>query len=152
MGRCLYFIYLIILIFQLFCVEERKTVKDIRVYREPKGYNIKFIGYDININNPERDRRAYYKVYIDKLEVGRTTIGLESQLKTFEYKIQSNRHLLMVEKYALDEKRGKYIKLNNIEQPKPNFIYFNLPLDKVVVITLINDIIYNKSSFGIDVE
>jgi hypothetical protein len=119
---------------------------------QPKEFNFKFVGYDININNPEQDRRSYYKIIIDKVEAGRTTIGLESQKKIFEAKVLANRHLLVVEKWALDEKKGQYIKLNNIEQPKPAHKYFELPDDKTAVITLINDPQENKSEFQVELE
>lgn len=117
-----------------------------------KEYNFKFIGYDINIDDPALDRRTYYKIYIDKIDAGRTTIGLESQKKTFEYKIASNRHLLMVEKWVLDEKKGQYVKLNNIEQPKPGYTYFELPDGKVAVIVLKNDPSGNKAEFKVEFE
>jgi hypothetical protein len=118
-----------------------------------KDYNFKFIGFDINIDDPAWDRRSYYKIYIDKVETGRTTIGLESQKKVFESKISSNnRHLLIVEKWALDEKKGQYVKLNNIEQPKPDFVYFDLPADKVAIITLKNDPFKNKSEFEVELD
>ena len=118
----------------------------------PREYNFKFIGYDINIDDPAWDRRSYYRIYLDKIDAGRTTIGLESQKKTFESNISSNRHLLVVEKWALDEKKGQYVKLNNIEQPKPNFIYFNLPENKAAVITLKNDPFTNKTDFEVVFE
>lgn len=121
-------------------------------FRQPNTYNFKFIGYDINITNPDNDRRSYYRVYIDKIETGRTTIGLESQDKYFEAKIQPNRHLLVIEKWVLDEKSEKYVKLNNIHQPRPNFIYFGLPEKRIVVITLKNDAPQNRASFEIDYE
>ena len=41
--------------------------------------NFKFIGFETDIDNPNKDRRSYYKIYIDKVDEGRTTIGLESQ-------------------------------------------------------------------------
>jgi hypothetical protein len=119
---------------------------------QPKEYNFKFTGYDINIDNPDLDRRSYYRIIIDKIEAGRTTIGLESQKKTFEAKITSNRHLLAVEKWALDEKKGQYVKLNNIEQPKPAHTYFELPDDKTAVIKLVNDPQKNQSEFQVELE
>ena len=121
-------------------------------YTVTREYNFKFIGYDINIDDPAWDRRSYYRIYLDKIDAGRTTIGLESQKKTFESKISSNRHLVEVEKWALDEKKGQYIKLNNIEQPKPNYIYFNLPENKAAVITLKNDPFTNKTEFEVVFE
>lgn len=120
--------------------------------KEEKTYNFKFTGYDINIDDPEWDRRTYYKIFIDKVEIGRTTIGLESQMKTFEDKISYNRHLLLVEKWSLDEKKGKYIKLNNIEQPKPHYVYFDLLDGQVVNIILKNDPINNKSLYDVVYE
>jgi hypothetical protein len=119
---------------------------------QPKEFNFKFVGYDINIDNPELDRRSYYKIIIDKVEAGRTTIGLESQKKIFEAKISNDRHLLAVEKWALDEKKGQYVKLNNIEQPKPAFTYFEVQEKKAAQITLVNDPQENKSEFQVELE
>lgn len=131
---------------------EEKGTEEIIPDNKSKEYNFKFIGYDINIDDPALDRRTYYKIYINKIDAGRTTIGLESQKKTFELKIPSNRHLLMVEKWVLDEKKGQYVKLNNIEQPKPGYTYFELPDGKVAVIVLKNDPSTNKAEFKVEFE
>ena len=141
----------------VFCTGAQKSVKDttqnnIQNIVEPpaeRGYNFKFIGYDININDPEKDRRSYYVIMIDKVEAGRTTIGLESQEKTFEYNLTGNRHLLMVEKWALDGKKGKYVKLNNIDQPRPAYIYFTLEEKKAAIITLENDPVASQAVYNI---
>ncbi|MBN2401669.1 MAG: hypothetical protein JXN64_04660 [Spirochaetes bacterium] len=118
-----------------------------------REYNFVFTGYDINIDDPAWDRRSYYRIYIDKIDAGRTTIGLESQKKTFESKISSNnRHLVIVEKWVLDEKKGQYVKLNNIEQPKPGYLYFDMPDNKTAVVTLKNDPLNNKSEFELEFE
>lgn len=117
-----------------------------------KNYNFKFTGFDINIDDPKMDKRSYYKVYIDKIDIGRTTIGLESQQKYFEEKLPANRHLLIVEKWALDEKKGKYIKLNNIDQPKPDFIYFDLEEGKTVNIIMKYDPVANAAEYSIESE
>jgi hypothetical protein len=101
-------------------------------YRKPDKINFRFNGSDAEIYNPENDRRSYYKIFIDKAEEGRTTTGLESQGKTYEASLSPNRHLIMVEKWVLDQKTSRYIKLNNIEQPKPNFFYFDLPENRIV--------------------
>jgi hypothetical protein len=105
-------------------------------YRKPDKYNFRFYGFDAEIDNPENDRRSYYKIFIDKAEEGRTTTGLESQGKTYEAFLSPNRHLIMVEKWVLDHKTSRYIKLNNIEQPKPNFFYFDLPENRIVKIEM----------------
>ncbi len=98
--------------------------------------NLVFSGHDTGIDNPERDRRSYYRIFLDKVETGRTTTGLESQVKTYRGNLDTNRHLLRIEKWVLDEKKGRYIKLNNISQPKPNFIYFNVPEKGTVIIKM----------------
>ena len=106
------------------------------LYQKPSAYNFRFVGFDGDIDEPDSDRRSYYKVYIDKSDEGRTTTGLESQEKVFESSLSPNRHLVTVEKWVLDQKSGRYVKLNNIEQPKPNFVYFTLPEDRIVIIRL----------------
>ena len=118
-------------------------------YVHPDTYNVKFIVYDEEITNPDNDRRSYYRIFIDKIEEGRTTTGLESQEKVFETYLEPNRHLIMVEKWVLDKRDGKYIKLNNIDQPKPNFTYFTVPDDRIVVITMITQ---NDTSTSFSVE
>jgi hypothetical protein len=116
---------------------------------EPVKYNVRFIGLDVNIDNPEKDRRCYYKVYINKADEGRTTTGLESQKKIFETRLNPNRHLIMVEKWVLDRKAGKYRKLNNVEQPKPNFFYFTVKKGGVAVVTL-NSNRRGRSEFSLE--
>lgn len=91
-----------------------------------KNYNLIITLHDSDIDNPDNDRRSYYEVFIDKIESGRTTIGLESQKKFFEARLSPDRHLVKIEKWILDETQGRYIKLNNLYQPKPDFIYVNI--------------------------
>lgn len=102
-----------------------------------KGENNFFISiYDTDIENPDNDRRCYYMIYIDKLESGRTITGLESQEKDFDTYLIPNRHLIKVEKWVLNESLGRYVKMNNIDQPKPDFIYINIEQDKIVRVKL----------------
>lgn len=119
------------------CATTRSGVGDTGdAYKRPEKYNFRFIGLDIGIDNPDNDRRSYYKVFIDKAEEGRTTTGLESQAKLYEATLQPNRHLITVEKWVLDRKTSSYIKLNNIDQPKPSFFYFDLPENRIVTIEM----------------
>lgn len=92
--------------------------------------------FDSDITDPENDRRCYYVIYIDKIESGRTTTGLESQHKFFETTLAQNRHLVKVEKWILNENMGRYIKMNNIDQPKPDYIYVNIEPGKSVKVKL----------------
>ena len=114
--------------------DKRTTTDDI--FRKPDKYNFKFTGFDADIKNPDKDRRSYYKIFIDKAEEGRTTTGLESQEKSYEAVLSPNRHLIKVEKWVLDQKSGRYVKLNNIEQPKPDYMYFLMPENKIVIIEM----------------
>lgn len=104
-------------------------------YRVPDKYNLKIVVYNGDITDPSHDRRCYYRVYIDKVEKGRTGTGLESQEKTFETKLRGKRHLFTLEKWILDTKRGRYRKVNNVRQPKPSFYYFTVPEKRILVVT-----------------
>jgi hypothetical protein len=129
--------------------ENNKTSVD---YKKPDQYNIRITVKDNSIVNPDSDRRCYYRVFVDKVEIGRTTTGLESQDKTLEVKLDPNKHLVQVEKFVLDEKKGKYEKLNNIEQPRPDYIYVDLPEDKIMNLLLEHNSLSQKSDYRIDFE
>jgi Tol biopolymer transport system component len=98
--------------------------------------NFILTAYDTDIEDPSMDRRSYYRVYINKTDAGRTTTGLESQEKYFEAKLTPNRHLVKLEKWVLNEKEGRYIKVNNIEQPKPDFIYITISENLTTKVTM----------------
>ncbi len=104
--------------------------------KESSGINFILTAYDTDIDNPANDRRSYYRVYINKIDSGRTTTGLESQAKFFETQLPPNRHLIKLEKWVLDEELGRYIKVNNIEQPKPDFIYVTAGDRGIIKITM----------------
>ena len=117
-------------------------------YRVPENFNFVFEVINSSITNPDNDRRCYFKVFIDKIEMGRTTTGLESQNKRYETRLTQNRHFIKIEKWILDEAKGEYRKLNNIEQPKPNFVYFNTTDDKILKIKL-NMGNYGKTNYEV---
>ncbi len=125
-----YFIIVSLIVFGCSTTENEKI-------RKNTGNTNFFISiHDADIENPENDRRCYYTVYIDKIESGRTNTGLESQEKEFDAKLAPNRHLIKVEKWVLNESLGRYVKMNNIDQPKPDFIYINIEEDKIVKVKL----------------
>ena len=103
---------------------------------KPGSRNFRFVVFDSAIDNPDNDQRCYYRVFIDKVDSGRTTTGLESQEKSFEAVLAPNRHLVRVEKWVLDEKKGRYEKLNNVKQPKPAYHYFVIPRGEDVTVTM----------------
>ena len=122
------------------------------VFKKPGEYNFRLLASDVGIDNPANDRRSYYRVFIDKIEAGRTTIGLESQEKSFDSLLTVSRHLVMVEKFILDERKGKYLKLNRIDQPHPDFFYFDIPADKILILTCLRDTKTGKNSFSVEFE
>lgn len=146
--------YLFLILFVLFavsCVSTNDTHEPISgpIFTKPGKYNLKITVFNSSIRNPDNDRRSYYRVYIDKISSGRTEIGLESQKKTFTAMLSENRHLVRVEKFVLSESDGKYIKLNNIYQPKPSYAYFDIVEDRITVITINQDDVSNKAKIDI---
>lgn len=121
-------------------------------YKLPELYNLKINLQDTGVTNPANDRRCFYKIFLDKIEVGRTETALESQLKSYTVSVDVNRHLLSVEKWILDEANERYVKLNNIDQPKPNYIYFDLPSERIIVIDIVNDMNNRNAQYKIDFE
>jgi len=119
--------------------------------KKGEKYNFKFICYDRDITDPGNDRRSYYRIFIDKSESGRTTTGLESQEKIYEERLTGSRHLIVFEKWVLDEKEGRYIKLNNIDQPKPNHKYFTIPENGILIMVVQTDK-NGKAEFSEDYE
>ncbi len=104
-----------------------------------RTFNLKFVAFNISVENPGDDSRCFYKIFIDKVEFGRTTIALESQKKFYDAQLTQDRHLITVEKWVLDALRNRYIKLNNILQPRPNFYYFDLPDNRTINITMLSE-------------
>lgn len=113
--------------------------------------NFMLTAYDTDIDDPAMDRRCYYRVYINKIDSGRTTTGLESQEKFFETSLSTNRHLVKLEKWVLDEEQGRYLKVNNIEQPKPDFIYITVPESATIKVTM-KSTKFGNAAFSKNVE
>ncbi|MCX8124404.1 MAG: hypothetical protein N3F66_09590 [Spirochaetes bacterium] len=151
-----YFIVLMVLISTITI-----SCKSVPQYQEPVepviapvevSINFRFIAYDTGITNPDDDKRCYYRVFIDKIDAGRTTIGLESQKKYFEAKLSPNTHLLVIEKWTLDEREGEYKKVNNILQPKPNYFYFETKTSEVTEVTMVNDKRTNAAQYSVSMR
>jgi hypothetical protein len=126
--------------------------KSPKSFKKPAEYNFRLIVSDVGISDYSKDRRCYFRVFIDRIEAGRTTIELESQEKIFETTLDNQRHLITVEKFILDENKGKFIKLNNIEQPKPDHSYFTVVNERITVLRLTNHAARNASFFTSEYE
>lgn len=149
---------IVVLVASVSCMISCKSVPGYEAPVEPViapaqvNINFRFIAYDIGIANPDDDKRCYYKIFIDKIDAGRTTIGLESQKKYFEAKLSPNTHLIVIEKWVLDEREGEYKKLNNILQPKPNFYYFETKANAVTEVIMVNDKKANIAQYSINIQ
>lgn len=122
------------------------------VFKEPGECNLKISAYNSGIVNPNNDRRSYYRVYIDKIDSGRTETGLESQKKSLNINVSNNRHLIQVEKYVLDEEQKKYVKLNNIHQPKPSYQYIDVVKGRITVVEIKQNDKENKAEIIVSYE
>jgi hypothetical protein len=101
-------------------------------YKKPADANIRLI----ITGSAAADRIVYYRVFIDDEDAGRSTIGEDGAPKSFQSLIEPARHTLNVEKYVLDTIKDKYIRVKNIDQPKPDSFTFELPEDRILVIHL----------------
>lgn len=135
-AKLLLFIFLSILISAGCSTTEKEKFYSYTPEISTDKINFSITAYDTDIDNPAMDRRCYYRVYINKIDSGRTTTGLESQEKYFETSLSANRHLVKLEKWVLDEEQGRYLKVNNIEQPKPDFIYITVTESAKVKVTM----------------
>ena len=104
----------------------------------PGEYNFKIVVSSSGVENPGDDNRGFYKVYVDKVEAGRTQIGLDSQKKVLTLKLSENKHLISLVKYELDKKNNKYMKVNNIYQPKPDYCYVDTVSDKIIFVEVVH--------------
>jgi len=131
----------IIILFSLATFYSCQTIKKNNITKDEVkknlNYNVIVSVNTIGIDNPTNDYRCFYKIFIDKIEVGRTTTGLESQNKIFKAKLSTNKHVLTLEKYQLVLQKKRYKKLNNIKQIKPNFSYFDIEKNKLTEIKIV---------------
>ncbi|MFW6365522.1 MAG: hypothetical protein ACOC2H_03485 [Spirochaetota bacterium] len=104
---------------------------------------------DTAIGRPEDDRRCYYRVFIDKVEAGRTDIALESQRKSFTATVERNTHLIRIEKYVLDPEKERYVKLNNIQQPKPDYFYIESAGKTRQTVTIEHNVQTNQATYSV---
>ena len=104
-------------------------------YKKPEEFNIRLI-VSGSMNSPQK---IYYRVSIDDEDAGRTTIGTDAEEKVFESTASPAKHVLLVEKFILDQAKDRYVRVKNIDQPKPDSLEFDLPADRILVIRLVDN-------------
>ena len=117
--------------------EKKKDSTDIFEpgYKKPENANIRLIVS----GSTAAESVVYYRVFIDDEDAGRTTIGEDAAEKSFQSLIEPATHTLTVEKYILDNTKDKYVRVKNIDQPKPDSFTFDLPEDRILVIRLVDN-------------
>lgn len=115
--------------------EEESTPFFEPAYKKPEEFNIRLI-VSGTMNSPQK---LYYRVSIDDEDAGRTTIGTDAEEKVFESTASPAKHVLLVEKFILDETKDRYVRVKNIDQPKPDSLEFELPADRILVIRLVDN-------------
>ena len=122
--------------------------------------NVKPVLYDENSENfiitikditPKENSRCYYMITIDKNEVGRTEISPESSEKRFTRKISPGEYKIKIRKYMVDSRVGKYVPVNNLEQPKPASQVITIPPKKMVKLSIVHNSIQQRTSWNVSV-
>ena len=100
----------------------------------------------------ETGQQIYYRIFIDQTDAGRTTIAGSEEEKVFESKVIPGIHTIHVEKYILDEHKGRYVKVKNIDQPKPDAFDFTVEQDRIVILHLKDNGSDEQAEFTADYE
>ncbi|HOJ50166.1 MAG TPA: hypothetical protein PKW55_05080 [Spirochaetota bacterium] len=108
------------------------STKPITAYPKDKKIKIRFI-FDAVVNNYQEDVESYAEIYIDKKNVGITEQKLLSQEKNFEFETSYEKHLLQVNIFIQDPLKKKWVRLKNIDQPKPIYFIPNSAYDNLYI-------------------
>jgi hypothetical protein len=115
-------------------------------YIKPEGYN--FIIKCMN-TSLENTKKSFIKIYINDEEVGRTETGYDHDAVSYQSLLEMNKTLeLRVEKYILDDQKGRYIKMRNIDQPKPDRYRFLIPEGRILIVNFSLNSETHESSFS----
>ncbi|MES0490427.1 MAG: hypothetical protein ABUK01_10570 [Leptospirales bacterium] len=108
-----------------------KTTEDAVVERPLKKLkeNIHILAMDRGTANPSKDKNIYYKLFIDREPVAKTTAGLFFHKKKVFLKLEPGRYLFKAERWELDEadkEIPEYRRSNNIWQMS-EAVYIDVP-------------------------
>ncbi len=106
-------------------------------YKKPYDYNFIFNVIHDQSNSSERSEKMFFRLFIDNIEIGRTETGRISESVSFRGMIPTERNQeLRIVMYLLDSMKGRYVKVRNIEQPKPDRFMFSIPADRIMIVNL----------------
>ena len=84
-------------------------------------------------SSDEEEKLVYYNVTVNGHDIGRTETGYGSLVKQMEARVNAgNYNIISAERWELDKSRGRYLRVNNINQPEEIRIF--VPLNRVVKI------------------
>lgn len=98
-----------------------------------------------NNNDPESGESIYYQMLINGVEDSRTVTGSGELVKIFHSKLIPGRyHIIKPERWELDRVKGRYARMNNINQPAGLRIY--IPENRIIKIR----VEYDGTDYKID--
>lgn len=106
------------------------------VYDRGDNFNIllefcDFKNYEASFD--EEEKLVYYNVTVNGQDIGRTETGYGSLVKHMETRVNAgNYNIISVERWELDKSKGRYMRVNNINQPDEIRIF--VPFNRVVKI------------------
>jgi len=124
------------------------------------GTNVKPVLYDESTENfiivirditPNESSRCYYMISVDREEIGRTEISPETIDKKFVKKMAPGEYKISIKKYVVDESAGRYVPVNNLDQPKPASQTVIIPPQKMVRLSIIHNSIQQRTSWNVTV-
>ncbi|HQL44110.1 MAG TPA: hypothetical protein PL073_09490 [Spirochaetota bacterium] len=114
-------------------------------YVSSDNHTVEIALYDMP--SEEKAGRVFYKIICDGVDYTRTEPGLSINSTAIDLNLTACQyHEIIIERWRLDETENKYIRDNNIRQPKPLTIY--VYPGRVVVFTMIfNGTEYQVNSY-----
>ncbi len=84
-------------------------------------------------SSDKEEKLVYYNVTVNGHDIGRTETGYGSLVRQMEARVNAgNYNIISAERWELDKSRGRYLRVNNINQPEEIRIF--VPLNRVVKI------------------
>lgn len=92
----------------------------------------------------EDEKMVYYNVTVNGYDIGRTETGPGTLVKEIHAKVVAGRqNIINAERWELDRSRGRYVRVNNINQPEELRVF--IPFNRVVKLSFR----YNGSEHGV---
>ncbi|MBN2080053.1 MAG: hypothetical protein JW838_13885 [Spirochaetes bacterium] len=102
-----------------------------RDFMPPEEFNFEITVFDDMESESIAREMLFYKVFIDGVESGRTDTGPAGLERSFKTLLETDRwHLVTLERWVLNQARGRYERANNVLQPKIQRVY--MPMNRII--------------------